>query len=84
MPHSKPSTRRARMRPLATMMLSTLTLTLLGTGCVTTKVVQISSDRMVVSVRQGVPFTPPCDGKFVPTERFNEMMDVYIQHSFEK
>lgn len=63
-------------------LLSTLTLTLLLTGCGTTRVVQVSSDRYVVSLKSGVPFTPPSDGKFVPEARWKEMLDVYVRSSF--
>jgi hypothetical protein len=44
-------------------------------------VVEVSSDRYVRTVHAGVPFTPPCDGKFVPEARFQEMLDVYIRTS---
>jgi peroxiredoxin len=57
-------------------------LLLLCTGCVTTQVHEISSDRTVITVHAGVPFTPICDGKFVPEARFNEMLDVYIRESW--
>lgn len=62
-----------------------LTSMLLLTGCATRTVVkEIDSSRTVVSVRAGVPFTPPCDGKFVPEARFDEMLDVYIRASLKK
>ena len=54
---------------------------LLLTGCASNKVAEISSDRYVRTVKAGVPFTPPCDGKFVPSAQFNEMRDVYIRAS---
>lgn len=55
---------------------------LLLTGCATrTTVREIDSDRKVVSVHAGVPFTPPTDGKFVPEARFDEMLEVYIRAS---
>lgn len=67
-----------------TTLLSTLTLTLLLIGCVTRTVVhEIDSNRAVVSVHKDVPFTPPCDGKFVPEARFVEMLDVYIRESLK-
>lgn len=73
------------MRLPATMLLSTLILTLLTTGCASTqKTIEIPSDRWVVTVNAGVPFTPPCDGKFVPEARFKEMLDVYVRESFKK
>ena len=74
------------MRLRAMMPLSMLTLTLLPTaGCVTRTVVdQISADRYVRSVRAGVPFTPPVDGKFVPAARFKELSDAYVRDSFRK
>ena len=76
--------RPATIPPLAMMLLSMLIWTLLATGCGTTKVDQISSDRFVVTVNKGVPFTPPDNGKFVPDARWTEMMDVYIRASFNK
>jgi hypothetical protein len=78
-------TRPARTPLRVTTMLSMLTLTLLLTGCATRiKVVEISSDRAVVTVHAGVPFTPPCDGKFVPEARFKEMLDATIRDSFKR
>ena len=82
---NKKLTRPEPMQLRAMMLLSTLFLTLLATGCATrTRVVEISSDRTVVTVKAGVPFTPKCDGKFLPEARFNEMMDVYLRESFRK
>lgn len=84
MPNPMPSLKRETILRRITMPLSMLTWMLLATGCATTKVDQISSDRYVQSLHKGVPFTPPEDGKFVPLARFNEMMDVYIRASFPK
>lgn len=71
------------LRPGA-MLLSMLIWMLLATGCATTKVVQISSDREVMTLVKGVSFTPPENGKFVPDARWIEMMDVYLRASFTK
>ena len=77
-----PATRQLRMM----MLRLTLLLTLLATGCATSRVTvrEISSDRMVRSVRAGVPFTPPVDGKFVPQALFLEMLDYYVRMSDQK
>ena len=78
-------TKPAPMRRRAMMLVAMLTLTLLATGCATvTKVVEISSDEYVVTLTPGVPFTPPCAGKFVPEARFKAMLDVYVRESFKK
>ena len=78
-------TRRARLRVAALTLLLMSAWMLPGTGCATRTVVrEIPSDRMVMSLRGGQLFTAPCDGKFVPKARWNEMQDVYIQHSLEK
>lgn len=78
------STARDMMLLTAMMLLLMLTLTLLVTGCETTQVVAISSDREVKTVHKGQPFTPPEDGKFVPLARWMEIQDVYIRQSFER
>lgn len=78
-------TRLAQMPLRATMPALTLILTLHLIGCATRTVVkEISPSRAVVTVKAGVPFTPPVDGKFVPEARFVEMLDVYIRASNAK
>ncbi len=54
---------------------------LLLTGCATKPPIihEISSDKYIISLTNGVPFTPPCEGKFVPQARFNELLDVYLR-----
>ena len=72
----------AMQQRMAMMRRLTLLLMLLVTGCATRTVVrEIPSDRYVVTVHAGVPFTPACDGKFVPQARFIEMLDAYIRES---
>lgn len=69
---------KARTRPLlktATLLLSTLALTLTLTGCQTTKTVLVPSDRAVVALPQGKPFTPPVPGWFVPNARMYDMLN---------
>lgn len=84
--HNANWTRPARL-PLAALTLLLMSAWMLpGTGCTTRRpaVREIPADRMVQTLRAGVPFTPAVDGKFVPLARWNEMLDVYIQHSLEK
>jgi hypothetical protein len=78
-------TPRATRRLAAMTLLLITSLTLLPTGCATrTMIKEIPMDRTVVTMHAGVPFTPACDGKFVPSARFNEMLDVYIRESWRK
>jgi hypothetical protein len=55
----------------------------LATGCVTHTVREIPSDRSVVTLKAGVPFTPAVPGKFVPEATFIELMDVYVRESLK-
>jgi hypothetical protein len=83
--HKTDWTRREQTQRPATMPLLMLILTLHLTGCVTrTLEKEISPNRAVVTVHAGVPFVPPVDGKFVPEERFVEMLEVYIREANRK
>ena len=77
-------TRRGKRLQRAMMTGLTMLWIVAGTSCSTVTIKEIPTDRMVVTVHAGQPFTPPCDGKFVPQARWNEMLDAYIIHSQEK
>lgn len=74
-----------RMLLWVVIVLSIVTWTLLVTGCGTRPPIvhEIDSNRQVITVHKGIPFTPPTDGKFVPEARFSEMLDVYIRVSHD-
>ena len=75
--------RRRQIQQGAMMTLPMLILMLLAGGCVT-RIRDISPERRVVTMRAGVPYTPQVDGKFCPEAQWDDMLDVYIRHSYEK
>jgi hypothetical protein len=83
--HNETWTGRARHLRAAMMLLLMLSWMLPGIGCALRRgAVEIPADRWVMTLRAGQQFTAPVDGKFVPEARWNEMRDVYIQHSHER
>jgi len=82
--HRRGLTKRGMILRLVMMLGLMLICSQLMTGCETVKVVQVPSDYMVVTVKKGVPFTPPENGKFVPDAQWRLMLDVYIRASNAK
>lgn len=71
----KPSQKMPKPSRAATLLLSTLLLTVLLTGCQTTRVVAISGDKSVVRMPAGTAYTPEINGWFVPDARMLEILD---------
>ena len=72
---TKPNQRTRKPSPVAMLLLSTLALTAILTGCQGTKVVAISADRQAVPLPAGKPYTPAVNGWFVPDARMIEILD---------